>query len=124
MTGKTRLLVSACALVLLVSVYSAAQSTKKAVTPPPRYTVSGRITGMAPHRHATLRLYAPGKPSHSATMHDDGTFLIRNVLRGTWALKPTHPLYLFDPNLRTVVITNHNETDRDFTAREIPKKKR
>ena len=124
MTSKTRLLISACGLMLLVPAFGAAQSSKKAATPEPRYTISGQITGMAAGRHATVVASAPGKPSHSATTHDDGTFLIRNVQHGTYGVKPSHPMYTFNPYLRTVPVTDHDVTDRDLTAHAKPAKKR
>ena len=52
----------------------------------------------------------------------NGTFALQNVPPGTWVVKPSHPLYIFSPTTRTVVVTDHVITGLDFKAMFVPTK--
>jgi hypothetical protein len=91
---------------------------------PPRYIMSGTITDMGPTHRARVIATSSGKPDRSTTMAADGTFTLRNVLPGSYTLRPSHTLYIFSPTFRTVAVTDHDMTVLPFKAMLVPSKKK
>jgi len=123
MTATTRLLVPACILATLFAAFGAQKSSPKKPTAQPRYTISGYIGGLVPHR-AMVKATAYGKPSHSASTRSDGTFTLQSVLPGTYSVRPSHASYSFAPTFHTVAVTNHDVHNIDFTAHAHAGKKK
>jgi hypothetical protein len=91
---------------------------------PPKYIVSGSISGMESTHRAKVALTSSGKPDRSVTMAADGTFTLRNVVPGSYSLRPSHAFYSFSPSFRTVGVTDHDITGLSFHATMHPSKKK
>jgi hypothetical protein len=91
---------------------------------PPKYIMSGAITDMGPTHRARVVATSSGKPDRSVTMAADGTFTLKNVLPGSYTLRPSHALYNFSPTFRTVAVTDHDMTVLPFKAMIVPSKKK
>lgn len=117
MTAKAWLLVPACSLMLMFA------------SPPPQkrpvrhYTVSGDISGLGTHR-ALVKMTRSHGPGHSASTHEDGSFILRTVAPGTYTIRPSHASFNFSPSFRTVAVTSHDVDGVHFTAHEKPRRKR
>lgn len=123
MTATARLLIPACILATLFTAFGAQKSSPKKPAAQPRYTISGYIGGLVPHR-AMVKATDPGKPSHSASTRSDGTFTLQSVLPGTYDIRPSHASYSFAPTFHTVAVTNHDVHNINFTAHAHPSKKK
>lgn len=113
MNVAARLLISACAAAAL---FAAAGGPH----PLPRFTIEGHVAGLGPAHHAVLDFSSPGKPHRRVTTHDDGTYILRNVVPGSYSVRPSHSGYRFSPSFRTVAVTSHDRTNIDFTAHPLP----
>jgi hypothetical protein len=91
---------------------------------PPKYVLSGSITGMGPTHRAKVTLTSNGKPDRSTTMAADGTFTLKNVLPASYSVRPSHAFYSFSPTFRTVAVTDHDVTVLPFNATIHPSKKK
>ena len=91
---------------------------------PPKYVMSGTITGMGPTHRAKVTLTSNGKPDRSVTMAADGTYTLKNVLPGSYTVRPSHAFYNFSPTFRTVAVTDHDMTVLPFNAMVVPSKKK
>jgi hypothetical protein len=116
MTARIWLLALAGCLLILVASFGA---------PPPlrHFEITGHIGGLGPH-HATVYLTAPHRPSHSATTRDDGSFIIRNVVPGSYTLRPRNPRFRFSPPAHGVGVSNHDVHGVRFEAHELPPHRR
>jgi hypothetical protein len=91
---------------------------------PPKYVLSGSITGMGSTHRARIVATSSGKPDRSVTMAADGTFTLKNILPGSYSVRPSHALYSFSPSFRTVAVTDHDITVLPFNATVLPSKKK
>ena len=82
--------------------------------PQAKFTISGTITGLGPNHHATVR--TSGKAVRSTTTHDDGTYELQDLERGTYTVRPSHLSYHFSPSFHTAAVTTQNLTGVNFTA--------
>ena len=127
MNLKWRLLLPVCILVAFCASANAQRSSARKKTPSAaqaKYTISGRVEGMPATRRATVVAKAHNKPSHSATTHADGTYILRNVPPGTYEIRASHALFRFSPTFHTAAVTNHDVEHINFTAHEKARKKR
>lgn len=128
MIAKAKLLIVACILVAFCAPCGDAQGPsarkKASAKSQARYEISGRIDGIPTPRRATVVAKAHNRPSHSVTTHADGTFILRNLLPGTYEIRPRHNSFLFSPTFHTVAVTTHDVGNVHFTARERPHKRR
>jgi hypothetical protein len=79
-----------------------------------RYDVTGRVTGLGPGEHATVKLLGPS--SHQVTTSADGTWRLGNAPAGTYRVSATHAGYRFTPEYRTVVLRSRDVHDINFVA--------
>ena len=91
---------------------------------PPKYVISGSFSGLESTHRAKVTLTSSGKPDRSITMAADGTFTLRNVLPGSYSVRPSHAFYSFSPSFRTVAVTDHDITGLSFNATMHPSKKK
>ena len=124
MHAAIRMFICICLAITLFAVAGIAQSsTKKKAGPPPKYEITGAVTGMAAPHRATVHATSYGKPRHTVTMTADGTFTLRALSPGTYTLRPTHSFYTFSPSFHTVAVTDHDVTGIMFKAMEVPSHK-
>ena len=102
----------------------AARGASKKTPPPPRYTISGHIAGLASSHHARVAATANNKPTRTATTQAEGSYTLRNVAPGSYSIRPTRSGYTFSPSFRTVAVTTADRVDIDFVAHPLPKKGR
>jgi hypothetical protein len=114
-----RTLICICAALLPLS-----GANKAPAKAPPKYVVSGSISGMESNHRAKVTLTSSGKPDRSVTMAADGTFTFRNVLPASYSVRPSHTYYSFSPTFRTVAVTDHDATVLPFNATMHPSKKK
>ncbi|PDW04704.1 MSCRAMM family protein [Candidatus Viridilinea mediisalina] len=95
---------------------------------PPPYKVEGRITdsdgaGIADITVVASQLIAyPGPDGPlviTTTTKPDGTYVVDDLVLGSYTLTPTHPDYDLTPIQRTIRV-NGNLIDQDFTATQPP----
>jgi len=97
---------------------------KKKSSPSPKYTVTGRITGLAPQHHARVTATGGNHPAHTATTHQDGVYTLRSMVAGSYTVRPSRTGYTFSPTFRTVAVTNSDRSGIDFVAHPQPVKKK
>jgi hypothetical protein len=108
-------------LLLAVTAFGAAQSSGKAAAPPPVYTISGQITGMAAGQRAYIVAKAANKTPREVPTRMDGRYTLDAVPPGVYDVRPRHAHDTFTPDFRTVAVTNHNIVGIDFTVHAKPK---
>jgi hypothetical protein len=116
-----RTLICICLAAALLPLIGADKAPTKA---PPKYVVSGTITGMGPTHRARVAFTSNGKSDRFVTTTADGTFTLKNVLPGSYSVRPSHALYSFSPTFRTVAVTDHDMTVLPFNATMHPSKKK
>ena len=79
-----------------------------------RYDITGRVTGLGPGEHATVKLLGPG--SHQLTTSEDGTWRLPNAPAGTYRVSVTHAGDRFTPEYRSVVLRSRDVHDINFVA--------
>ncbi len=84
-------------------------------TPPPTYSISGTVTDPADQPLVGVELTADG---HAATTVTDGTYMIQELLAGTYTVTPTFGEYTFTPPSEQVTVnaSTGDATDIDFTG--------
>lgn len=107
--------------ILLLPVVS--QSAAKKAPPPAKYTVTGTITGLAPSHHAQVKTSSNNHPPRTATTQTEGIYTLRNVVPGSYTVRPSRAGYAFSPTFRTVAVTTADRDGIDFVARPLPARK-
>lgn len=95
----------------MVGVTTTSQSTT--VT---HFSVRGHVSGLEPRQHAWVRVQN-ARTQRSASTGADGSFEVKNLLPGTYVVKPEKPGYTFTPASRTVNLKSGDVEGLEFKAR-------
>ncbi len=82
--------------------------------PTPKFQITGTVSGLGPNHRATVK--TTGKAIHTVTTASDGTYTFHDCVPGTYTIRVTRTGYTFTPSMRTVAVTDHDVSGRDFTA--------
>lgn len=115
-----RLLV--CFAIATLLCFAGGQSSKKGSTPAQRYALAGHITGLGGSHRVMIKV--TGSHTYSTVSRTDGSYEIRNVLPGSYDVRPSSPAYLFAPTFHSAAITTHDVRSVNFTARPKPTPRR
>ncbi|MFB3777355.1 MAG: carboxypeptidase-like regulatory domain-containing protein [Bryobacteraceae bacterium] len=95
---------------------------KKKVSPPPKYTISGTITGLGANHRARVVATSSNHPQRGAYTREDGSYTLQSVYAGSYSVRPTHAGYRFTPSFHTVAVTTADRVEINFVATPLPTK--
>ncbi len=110
-----------CFLVVAFSV-PMALALLAAPKPVPRFDVTGHIDGLE-SRRVQVVARSSSRPTRSILTTSDGTFTIRDVMAGTYTIRPVDSRFRFSPTFHTVGVT-HDVHGVNFRAFLKPPRKR
>ncbi|MCS7316644.1 MAG: carboxypeptidase-like regulatory domain-containing protein [Bryobacterales bacterium] len=86
-----------------------------------KFSVRGRVRGIEPRQYVWVR-FQGRNATRSVSTKPDGSFEIRDLLPGTYSVKPEMPGYAFTPASRTVNLKAGDVEGIEFQARRLPRR--
>jgi hypothetical protein len=88
-----------------------------------RFIIQGHVAGLGPSHRVVVVVTSPGKPPHRVTTQADGNYVLRNVLPGSYTVRPHHAQFRISPPFRTVAVTNQDRVHINFTAYPLARRR-
>jgi hypothetical protein len=88
-----------------------------------KFVIQGHVAGLGPSHHAVVDLISHGRTVRRATTRSGGDYVFRNVLPGSYTVRPYHEHFRISPSFRTVAVTHRDHFHINFTAHPVSRRR-